>query len=186
MNSIQASEKQIFSKLKKGDREAFIEAYDLYVDEIYRFVYFKVSDQEEAQDLTSAVFLKAWNYIQENSLKDVKTLRALFYKIARTSVIDHYRKKSNFQNISIDNKDIPINIPDDKQNVLEKMKISSDVESVQAKLNELKGEYKEVIVLKFINELSIKEISNIVNKSNGNVRILIHRALKVLRDLMNN
>ena len=82
-------DKNIFAKLKKGDKDAFINAYDLYADPIYRFIYFKISNSEEAQDLTSAVFLKAWNYIQENSLKDYKTLKALFYKIARTSIIDY-------------------------------------------------------------------------------------------------
>ena len=80
----------VFSYLKNGN-------YDLYTDSIYRYIYFKVGQDEEARDLTSEVFLKAWNYIQDNKITDYKTLKALFYKIARNLVIDHYRRKSNNQ-----------------------------------------------------------------------------------------
>ncbi|MCP3682236.1 MAG: RNA polymerase sigma factor [bacterium] len=176
------SEKKIFALLKsKKDKDAFIEAYDLYVDQIYRFVYFKVSDKDDAHDLTSAVFLKVWNYIQENKIKDFKTLKALIYTIARTTIIDHYRKNKN-RNISLDIEQ-ELDIEDKNQNIEKSAIISSDFEIVKKKLYELKDEYREIIVLRFIDELSVSEISKIVNKSNGNIRVLIHRALKALQDL---
>ena len=181
-------EKKLYNKIKKNgkngdqDREAFIEAYDLYVDQIYRFIYFKVSSSDEAHDLTSAVFLKTWNYIQTNSLKDVNTLRALIYKIARTSVIDHYRK--NYQVDSIDDKERKIDIPDSRQDILRQVEISSDLEIIEKKLRELKYEYREVIILRFIDELTIKEIAEIVDKTKTNTRVLLHRATKSLKELM--
>ena len=181
-------EKKLYNQIKKNgkngsqDREAFIEAYDLYVDQIYRFIYFKVSSSDEAHDLTSAVFLKTWNYIQTNSLKDVNTLRALIYKIARTSVIDHYRK--NYQVDSIDRKDKEIDIPDERQDIKKQAEVSSDIQTVEEKLKELKGEYREVIILRFIDELTIKEIAEIVDKTRTNTRVLLHRATKALRELM--
>jgi len=171
--------KLLLSKLKENDHEAFIEAYDLYVDQIYRFVYFKISNQEDAQDLTSVVFLKTWNYIRENSLKDVRTLRALMYKVARNSVIDHYRKK--FQtDLSIDQEG-GMDIADRSQDIARKMEIKSDFKIIENKLRELKDEYREIIVLRFIDELSVKEIAEIIEKSNSNVRVIIHRALKTLK-----
>ena len=178
------TEKKIFSSIKKKaqDKEAFIKAYDLYVDQIYRFIYFKVGNRyDEAQDITSAVFLKTWNYIQTNSLKDYKTLRALIYKIARTSVIDHYRKSSNLT-LRIDDENNQIDIPDYSQDITKQAEINSDLENIIDKLQKLKDEYREIIVLRFINELSITEISKIINKSKGNARVLVHRALKALRD----
>ena len=63
MNKSRQDKKLLF-RVKKKDTNAFIEAYDLYADDIYRFAYFKVRNVEEAKDLTSAVFLKVWNYAQ--------------------------------------------------------------------------------------------------------------------------
>ncbi len=180
----ESKEKRLFSKIKKKDKEAFIKAYDLYIDQIYRFIYFKVSNKEEANDLTSVVFLKTWNYIQDNRVGDFKTLRALIYTIARTSVIDYYRKNSYSNKISIDDEEKRIDIADERQNILKQIEISSDFKIIENKLCELKDEYREIIVLRFINELSVSEIAIIINKPRGNVRVLIHRALKALRELV--
>ncbi|MBU2456758.1 RNA polymerase sigma factor, partial [Patescibacteria group bacterium] len=137
------------------------------------------------EDLTSAVFLKSWNYIQQNGLTDVKTLRALIYKIARTSIVDYYRKNAQiYINNSIDDKNIKLEIPDYNQSIDKQVATSYDFGIVETKLLALKDEYKEVIILRFINELSIKEIAQITEKSQGNIRTLIHRALKALRELM--
>ncbi|MDD4333073.1 MAG: RNA polymerase sigma factor [Patescibacteria group bacterium] len=175
-------EKKLFTKIKKYDKDAFIQAYDLYVNQIYRFIYFKVNDPEEAQDLTSAVFLKTWNYILENSISNFKTLKALIYKIARTSVIDHYRKNSGISNISL-NGENEIDLPDEKQDVLKTTELNSDFNNLEKKLWELKDEYREIIILKYIDELSISEIAKILEKSKGNTRITLYRALKALREL---
>jgi len=175
-------EKAIYSSLLKKDREAFVRAYDLYVDKIYRYVYFKVGKKEEAQDLTSEVFLKAWNYIQDNQISNYKTLKALFYKIARNLVIDYYRKKSNKESISLENEIVAINIADENQNIFEKINISSEVEEVLKRMSELKDEYREALALRYIDELSITEISEILEKTKGNTRVLVFRALKTLKE----
>lgn len=179
-----SEEKRLFSKIKKRDQEAFIRAYDLYADQIYRFVFFKVNDSEEAQDLTSAIFLKTWNYIQENSISDFKTLRALIYKVARTTVIDHYRKQSQVNNLTIDNPEEKIDIVDESVNIIEELKLADDMELIKAKLGELKEEYREIIILRYIDDLSIAEISKVIDKSKGNVRVIVSRAMKALRELM--
>lgn len=180
-------DKELFLKLKKSknDTEAFIVAYDLYVDHIFRFIYFKLSNnKEETEDLTSAVFLKTWNYIQQNGLTDVKTLRALIYKIARTSIIDYYRKNAQVNISNIDDKNLRIELLDRSQSIDKQAATSYDFGIVEKKLLELKDEYREVIILRFINELSTKEIAQITGKSKSNIRVLIHRALKALRELM--
>ncbi|MDD5071896.1 MAG: RNA polymerase sigma factor [Patescibacteria group bacterium] len=180
-------ERKILSGVKKKDKEAFIEAYDLYVDQIFRFVYFKVGNKEEANDLTSIVFLKAWNYIQDSSVEDSKTLKPLIYKIARNSVIDYYRKNSGFNKVALENKEgEQIDIRDEKQDLARQAEINSDFGLIEKKLQELKDEYREVIILRFIDELNIKEIAAILDKPKNNVRVLIHRALKALRELTDN
>lgn len=176
-------EKLLLYKIKQNDRAAFIRAYDLYVDQLYRFIYFKVGNREEAEDLTSAMFLKAWHYILENSLKDYKTLKALFYKISRNLIIDHYRKSKRRETLSLDD-ETGIKISDEKQDLNHDMELKADILVLETKLPELKDEYREVIILRFINELSIQEIADILDKSRGNVRILIYRSLQALKRLL--
>lgn len=184
MNLFNIKDQSLLSRLKNNNKEAFIEAYDMYVDQIYRFVFFKIGDKEEAEDITSEVFLKTWNYIQETEKLNEKTLKALLYRIARNTIIDHYRKKSSQANISVDDEDNPIDIIDNSQNLEANYELDVEIDIVHSKLKELKDEYREIILMRYINELSIEEIADQLGKSKGNVRVLTHRALKALSDLM--
>jgi len=176
-------EKNLSYRLKKKDKEAFVQVYDLYVDDIYRFVYFKIGRREEAQDLTSVIFLKTWDYIKTNSLKGASTLRALLYKIARTSIVDHYREKQQ-PIVSLDDEENPIDVVDDGISVIDQISANSDLELIRKKMPELKSEYRDVLVLRFVNDLSLDEIAEITGKTKGNVRVLIFRATAALKDLI--
>ncbi|OGF23831.1 hypothetical protein A3H66_03520 [Candidatus Falkowbacteria bacterium RIFCSPLOWO2_02_FULL_45_21] len=183
MNISKIEEKLLLYKVKKNDKEAFIKAYDLYVDQLYRFIYFKVGNREEAEDLSSSVFLKTWNYILEKKLENPNTLKALLYKIARNLIIDHYRKTKGRESVSLDNEN-GIKIIDEKQNPNYGLELKADLLVLETKLPKLKDEYREVIILRFFNELSIKEIAEILDKSKGNVRVLTYRALNALKELL--
>ena len=175
------------SRIDKNDRDVFIEAYDLYVDHIYRFIYFKVSNKETAEDLSSAVFLKTWNYLQSGNFLDCKTLKSLLYKIARNLIIDHYRKTSSQPSVSLEDSfgDYVVDVADDKQDIFKEIDVSIDITRIEKKLAELKDEYREALIMRYIDELSIGEMSKILDKSKGNVRVLIHRATNALKDLVN-
>lgn len=179
------SDKILYLRLKDKDKDAFIKAYDLYIDNIYRFIYFKVSNKEEAEDLTSSVFLKVWDYIQNNNLGEYNSLKPLLYKVARNLVIDHYRKNSKVNETSLDQEDGKIDIPDEKQDPIKITDIKVEMETVNKALNELKDEYREVIILKYVNELDTHEIAKILDKNKGNVRVLLYRALKSLKEIIN-
>ncbi len=178
--------KQIISRLKNRDKQAFVQAYDDNVKEINRFVYFKIGSEEEANDLTSMIFLKTWNHIQNKTLEDAKTLRALLYKIARTSIIDYYRATGNKlkATTSLDNEKHKIEIQDDSISTPDRLDQEADLELIRSKLPFLKEEYRELIIMKFINDLSLSEIAEIIGKSRGNIRVLTHRALNALRELV--
>ena len=175
-------EKNLLYRLRQKDKDAFIKTYDEHVDDIHRFIYFKIGNNEDANDLTSIVFLKAWDYINQNSLKDSRTLRALFYKIARTSIADYYRSQKNVHSLSIDDENNPIEIVDESQDVIRDISVNSDLELIRKKLPELKMEYREVIIMHYVNDLSLEEISEITGKRKANIRVLIYRALKALRE----
>ena len=177
-------DKQTISRLKNKDKEVFIKVYDDFAADIYRFVYFKVGHVEEAKDLTSMIFLKTWNYIQTNSLKSSSTLRALLYRIARTSIVDYYRETGSKLEVSLDDEEHPIDLPDDSTDLSGDIDRASDIAQIKSKLPLLKEEYREIIVLKFVNDLDIDEISEVTGKTKGNVRVLLHRALSALKDLL--
>mgnify|MGYP005870080691 CR=1 FL=1 len=174
-------EKYLLFKAKAKDPQAYSKVYDLYVDRIYRFVYFKVSRQEDAQDLTAEVFLKTWQYIVDG--KQVKNLNALFYTIARNLVIDYYRKESrkeiSLEQDIIQQQEIKLDIDQVK-----KIDTKLEYEKIEAKLHYLKDEYREVIILRYVDGLNITEIAEIVDKKKGAVRVILYRALNALKELM--
>jgi len=173
-------EKYLLFRAQNKDTDAFSQVYDLYVERIYRFIYFKVGTQEDAQDLTSEVFLKTWQYITDGN--KVKNLNALFYKIARNLVIDYYRKATQKTELSIERDDL-----EQMQTVfdnVEKLEKKLQVESLAEKIRDLKDEYREVIILRFIEGMSINEMAQITEKKKGAVRITLFRALNALRSMI--
>lgn len=163
----------------KREPEIYGQLYDLYAPKIYRFIYFKVSSSLDAEDLTAEVFLKAWEYVNKN--KEIEKFGGLLYKIARNLVIDFYRRKStqteNFEETFLQKLS-------DAGVAVEKMMLKSDSQNIMQGLRLLKEEYREVLTLRYIDELDTGEIAEILNKSSINVRVLIHRALKTLKKII--
>lgn len=169
-------EQHLILKIRKGDKEAFSEIYDNYLDKIYRFVYFKVSSKETAEDISGETFLKTLDYII--SEKEIENLQAFIYRIANNLVIDHYRQNK---------KDVPLEnvehfLLDNKEQHL----LSDDLRTVEKALYELKDEYREIIILCYLDQLSAKEAAEVLEKPEGTVRVTLHRALKSLRENLEN
>lgn len=177
------NEKILLYRLRtKQDPEAFAGLYDIYVKRIYRFVFFKVSGHEEAEDITSEVFLKVWNYIVGN--KEVKSFSGLLYRMARNCIIDLYRSKSHQANPMLLSQ-LPEGVElGDKNKFVEKLKIKTDNEQIILAIKKLKQEYQEVLTFKYIDELTTNEISEITGKGKVAVRVTLHRALKKLKELV--
>lgn len=176
------TEKILLYQLRtKHDPESYAKLYDAYVNRIYRFVYFKVSSHEEAEDITSDVFLKAWHYVQEN--KEIKSFSGLLYRIARNCVVDLYRKKAAKPENLLDEDD-ELNEVGDSGKWLEIENTKLESEKVLKNLKKLKQEYQEVITFRYVDELEIEEISEIMDKSKIAIRVTLHRALKKLQEMM--
>lgn len=179
-NSLQ--EKYLIFKIKHDkDPEAYGKLYDLYVSRIFRFVLFKVSSVEEAEDITSEVFLKAWQYIRTTE-KRIANLNALLYRMARNAIIDFYRCRRR--------QDLAVSEEEEYQEIVDARNIEKEIDqkiefkNIENYLNQLKDEYREIIILRYIEEFSINEISEILEKTKSNVRVLLHRAMKNLRELI--
>jgi RNA polymerase sigma-70 factor, ECF subfamily len=177
-------ENVLFGKLEKKDKDSFVVVYDRYLGDIYRFILFKVSDDELAKDITSTVFLKAWEYVRDGQLTSYKTVRGLLYKIARNAVIDHYRKQANESRVDLDDEAVQQLPASDRDHPARQLEISDDHRALIEKLVLLKDEYREAITLRYVNELSVGEIAAILDKSHGTVRVLLHRAMNALKEVM--
>jgi RNA polymerase sigma-70 factor, ECF subfamily len=173
------NEDKLIKRARKGDSEAFRELYSHHVDAIYRFVLLKVSDRGDAEDLTHDVFLSAWQNV--NSYRDRGLpFSSWLYRIARNRVIDHYRTRKI--GISIDEVDERL------LGVVEHVERDADLAINFAKVvgcfEKLSPDQKDVTILRFIDELSHKEVAQALGKSEGAVRLIQYRALQTLRSLL--
>lgn len=182
-------EKLLMKRVLMGEKDAFSEVYDFYVIKIFRFVYLKTNSKEVAEDITSEVFMKCWKHIQalqkrlNEEISDTESIGPLLYTIARNTVIDHYRKKHE-ESVGLSD-EMKERIPDRKQNIIEKLSIKQEIEYLISVMRELKDEYQEVLLLKFVEDLPNDEIAKITGKSEGSTRVLIHRAIKSLEKALN-
>jgi len=160
----------------------FSKIYDQHIDKIYRFVYLKVSSQETAQDICSETFLRCWKRYKTTK-NTIENPQAFLYRIARNLVIDHYRQKGKVQIIPTEA--IPIPIIDPSQNIEEMAMLTSDVNTIRLTLAKLKDDYQNVLIWHYLDDLSISEIAKMSEKSEGAVRVQLHRALEALRGGLN-
>ena len=99
-------------------------------------------------------------------------------------MIDHYRKKSDKNNISLERGDGEVmDLVDHSQDAHEKIEISTEFENLEDMMKELKDGYREVLILRYVNELSISEIADVLDKKKGTVRVLVHRAIQALKKI---
>jgi len=179
MKSKKIKEKKLLYRVQvHRDAEAFGELYDYYITPIYRFIFFKVSVREDAEDLSSEVFLKVWNHLIEDGHEEVRSFTGLIYKVARNSVIDYYRKKSLHPEQSLEAVELPRG---DNNREMTKVEAKYEADNIMKNLEHMKQSYREVIQLRYIDELSITEISEILGKKKTNVRVTLFRALKLLK-----
>ena len=160
----------------RRDPEAYALIYDRYVAQLYRFILFKVGDEEEAKELSSDTFLKGWEYMMEG--KPVKSVSGLLYTIARSTIADHYRKKK-LELVSLD--DAP-DVVDRK--LLGLVEVNEEVRATLVAISKLKDEYREALMMKHIDGLTNAEIAEALEKSAGTTRVLIHRATEALKEVM--
>lgn len=175
------TEKLLLLKVRtKKDPEAFAVLYDMYAEKIFRFVRFKIDSREEAEDITSEVFLKVWNFLLEHQETGVRTFSGLVYRIARNSVIDFYRERARRRECQLD-EEMQI-VSEDKN--YRRIEADQELQTLLEKIKQLKQEYQEVILLKYVDDLSVAEIAEILGKSSVGVRVTLHRAGKKLQELL--
>ena len=160
--------------------EQFGQIYDQYIDKIYRFVYLKVNSQEVAEDITSKVFLKGWEAFKSPKA-EVKNQGAFLYQIARNAVVDHYREKGRTKVVSVD--DSP-EIADPGTNSQEKAILNADINVIKKGIQKLEKEYQDIIIWHYLEDMPIANIAELIGRPAGTIRVMLHRGLNDLRDII--
>jgi RNA polymerase sigma-70 factor, ECF subfamily len=162
----------LIKSAQNGDSDAFAVLYDAYISQIYNFVYYKTLHQETAEDISADVFVKAWRKLSQ--FKDGSFV-AWLYTIARNSVIDHYRRHHEHQDID-DCWDLS-----DGTDFLGMIDQGLNLDKMKAALKSLKNEDREILIMRFWQELSFAEIAQLLDKKGGAVKMSCARALERLR-----
>lgn len=159
-----------------GNRNAFANLYDQYYTALYRYFYFHLGNQQDAEDLAGVVFLKAWRSLNKFN-PDKGTFKAWIYRVAHNVLIDSYRKQRNDE-VPLDEFTNPGNT--DKR--LEDTLISKQqTERLYKILQSLDERSRAVIVYRFISGFNHRETAQLVGISEGNVRVIQLRALIKIR-----
>ncbi|MFH1188591.1 MAG: sigma-70 family RNA polymerase sigma factor [bacterium] len=176
-------EQILIKKAQKGESEAFGMLYDQYLPKIYRFVRVKVSHREEAEDITHQAFLNAWKNINDYTFQG-HSFGSWLYRIARNVITDYYRK-SKTGDVSLDEDLLPLNFhPKDTDSIERTADINLQHRAIFDAVRNLKEIEQDVIIMRFLEGMSIKETSEIIKKSEGATKVIQHRALKQVRDIL--
>ncbi len=168
------------------DQDAFAQLHSRYYPKIYKFIAYKIARSEDAEDISSQIFLKTWEYLTSSRENKIRNFRAFIYKAARNNVAGFYRMQGNTPKIlDIDDTEYEIDLPDVREDIFKKQLTIQDTEQLIECTQKLHDSYREIIALRFFEELTIEEIAEVIGKKPGNVRVLIHRGLQALRNLMN-
>jgi RNA polymerase sigma-70 factor (ECF subfamily) len=122
--------------------------------------------------------LRFWESL--NSSTEIEDNRAFIYQIARNLVIDHYRQKNRTQLVSVDN----LSLKDPDTDLEKEARLVSELSQIQKAIGNLKNDYQDVIIWYYLDEIPVKEIARMLNKSENAIRLTIHRALKSLREFL--
>ncbi|MBV9120762.1 MAG: sigma-70 family RNA polymerase sigma factor [Chloroflexi bacterium] len=169
---------ELVDRASKGNGEAFGQLYQIYVDRIYNYIYYKTGHSSDAEDLTEHVFIKAWEAIRRFRFEG-KPFAAWLFKVARNVVIDHYRTRKSNTDLS---EVISAIAHEGDPEAFAQRRATAQV--LMTAIRRLTDEQQQVILLKFIDGMDNSEISAAMGKKEGAIRALQYRALLALQRIL--
>lgn len=158
--------------------DTFLQIYEEYADAIFRFCLTKTKNRDIAVDVTQDTFIKTWEYLASG--KQVELIRPFLYRVARNLIIDLSRKKTtlSLDTYLEDGGDIKETNPD-------QFGLAFDVDQVLKLVDSLDPKYREPLVLRYVEDLSLGEIAQVMGISENVVSVRLHRAIKQVQTLVN-
>ena len=160
------------------DADAFGKLYDMHVDRVYRHVYYRVGNEADAEDLTQQVFLKAWQAIGRYR-RVASPFVAWLMTISHNLVVDFYRTRKDQAYLEAD-----ILADDGAANPEQTAEAVLEQQRLRRAILQLRGDEQQVVMLRFIEGFEFAEIASLLKKKEGNVRVILHRALVRLRRIV--
>jgi RNA polymerase sigma-70 factor, ECF subfamily len=177
---MESCERDLILRATQGEKSAFGELYELYLDPIYRFIYFRVSNEQEAEDMAEEVFIRAWkSFPRFNNGSEIQNFRSLVYRIARNLVVDRYRKK----NLEVSLEDHVV-VADQELQPDVAVQMEEQSNHLSDAIRMLEDPFREVLVHRFVNCLSHAETASLMGLRENHIRVLQYRALKKLRSIL--
>lgn len=165
---------------QNGDEEAFGALYDQHAQAVFRFLAGNLGNSQEAEDLTTEVFLRIWKALPDYESSGTP-FSAFIFRIARNMLIDRYRADGRRQPVvSIDDIGLEEVLADPEQKIPD----PQEYQTLHTALQSVRSDYREVLVLRFLNDFSIEEIAELMQRSPGAIRVLQHRALAAVRKVL--
>jgi RNA polymerase sigma-70 factor, ECF subfamily len=168
---------QAFEKAQKLDREAFGRIYDHFSEKLYRFIFFRVGHKELAEDILADTFVKAWTKIEQVS--SAKAFTSWLYQIAKNNVIDYYRVKK----VTVDLEEV-VEVLEDASSPIDDANLMIEQRVVVELIEHLAIDQQQVLRYKFFEDLENIEIAQIMGKPEGSIRVIQHRAILKLKELL--
>jgi RNA polymerase sigma-70 factor (ECF subfamily) len=167
----------------QGQRFAFQQLMAMYEEKIYRMIYFRTRARLDAEDICQEVFVQAFKSLKR--LKDPERFAGWLFRIASNRIKDHYRKQrvraifSFLPDVERDADPAPAGGETGAMATIERQEFWNRVHTMLDRLSKME---KEVFVLRFFDDLSIREISEVINKSQSTIKTHLYRALKKFKD----
>lgn len=176
------SKKPAFFKGNSQDESTLRDLYLENYDQLYRFVLIRVSSEDIALDIVQEVFRRLLVSTRGRE-RQIDEIRAFLYRIAKNCVIDHYRNTVVTYSIDADPSEdrTPFQIPDTGMRADALVDREFTAEEIRQALSTLKRKSREIVEMRYLQQLEIDEIAERLQKSEGAIRVQIHRAIEELR-----
>ena len=164
-------------------QDTFLEAYKEYSDPIFRFCLFKLSDREMAKDFMQDTFTKTWMLLAKKKV-EIKSLKAILYKIAGNLVIDEYRRRgrrglgASLDDLHEGGFDVSI---DDNASMMDQI----DGKKAVKLIAEIQEPYGEAVFMRYVQGLELDEMAKITGASENTMSVRVHRGISILKKLFN-
>lgn len=168
---------ELVAKAQQGDKEAFEKLYNEYYGKIYRYCMVNIYKSELAQDICQETFIRAWKSLPSFTLEKGGTFQAYLFRIARNLIIDLSRKKKEFSLAEY----VEIEIHEEYE---EKLDRESEVVKLKQTLAQLDETDRQIIILRYFEELGHSEVAKIIGIKEGALRVRTIRLLKKMKNII--
>ena len=164
--------------------ERFLKAFDEYSDALFRHAIYRLSDRERAIEIVHDTFTKVWSYLRGGH--EVDSYKPFLYKVLNNLIIDEYRRRKEFSLDALLGEEGTDegSFPELYEGGIEELTFMLDAQKASLLIGELPVVYREVLTFRFVDGLGPKEISELIEESENVVSVRIHRALKMLKDMI--